>query len=74
MTDEKMGEWRTSLRNLALAETALEFTERAPVDGGAPRIPEGVVRAIEQINRGESVAKVDVMDGLGEVFDSDAGN
>lgn len=74
MTDEKMSEWQTALRNLALAETALEFTERAPVDGGASRIPEGVVRAIEQINRGESVAKVDMMDGLNDLSDSDADN
>jgi len=74
MTDEKMSEWQTALRNLALAETALEFTERAPVDGGASRIPEGVVRAIEQINRGESVAKVDMMYGLNDLSDSDAGN
>jgi hypothetical protein len=74
MTDEKMVKWQTALRNLAFAETALEFTERAPIDGESSRIPEGVVRAIEQINRGESVAKVDVMDGLNDLSDSDAGN
>jgi len=74
MSSEKMIEWRTALRNLALAETALEFTERVPIDGESSRIPEGVVRAIEQINRGESVAKEDVIDGLNDLSDSDAGN
>jgi hypothetical protein len=33
-----------------------------------------VVRAIEQINRGESVAKEDVMDGLDDLSGADAGN
>lgn len=74
MTDEKMSEWQTALRNLALAETALEFSEKASIDGGSSRIPEGVMRAIEQINRRESVAKEDVMDELSELSDCNAGN
>jgi len=74
MTDEKMVEWRTALRNLALAETALEFTEKASVDGRAPHISEDVMKAIKQINRGESAAKEAVMDELNDLSDSDASN
>lgn len=74
MTDEKMEEWQTALRNLTFAKIALEFTEGTPMDSESPRIPEGVVRAIEQINRGESVAKEDVMDGLDDLSGADAGN
>jgi DNA-binding Lrp family transcriptional regulator len=74
MTDERRVEWQTALRNLVIAETALEFAQSAPVDGESPPISEGAKRVIEQINRGEGVAKEHVLEELSEVSDSDAGN
>jgi DNA-binding MarR family transcriptional regulator len=74
MTDERIVEWQTAFRNLVIAETALEFAQSAPVDGESPPISKGAIRVIEQINRGESVAKEDLLDELSELSDSDAGN
>lgn len=45
--------------------------ERDSEDDEPPQIPEGVVRAAEQLNRGESVSKEEMMSGLTEVADSD---
>lgn len=53
------------MRNLYIAETALEI-----VDEGQ-KIPESVVRAVEQINLGESVSEQEMVDGLRDVADCD---
>ena len=34
--------------------------------GESPQIPKSVVRAVEQLNEGESVSKEEMMGGLGE--------
>lgn len=74
ITNERKMEWQTALRNLVIAETALEFAQKAPADDEDIPIPEGGIEVIEQINRGESIAKEDVLDGLSDLSDSDAGN
>lgn len=43
-------------------------------DGESVFIPKGTVRAAEQINRGESLSKEELMDGLSGLSDSDTGN
>lgn len=63
LSGEEITKWQTDLRNLYIAETALEFAKG--------EIPEGVVRAAEQLNRGESVSKEEMMEGLHGVNDCD---
>lgn len=37
-------------------------------------VPKGAVRGAKQINRGESVSRQELLDGLSELSDSDAGD
>lgn len=50
---------------------AVERADAVEESEDPPKIPEGVVRAAEQLNRGESVSKEKMLAGLDELSDTD---
>lgn len=53
------------------ARSSVEDVDRAEQDDARPRIPQGVVDAAEQLNRGENVARSELLEALDAASESD---